>query len=179
MRTRVVLALIVIALLPACSTLGGKAPPSERATAVIQGTQPESKISGTATLTPMRNGLKVLIRIANAPPGVHGIHFHQKGDCGDAGNAAGGHYNPDQVKHGFLPKDGFSGAHAGDLGNIMVGADGVGSLELILPGLTLREGPHSVDGRAIILHETRDDFGQPTGNAGSRIGCGVITVSSD
>jgi Cu-Zn family superoxide dismutase len=26
----------------------------------------------------------------------------------------------------------------------------------------------------VILHEKEDDFGQPTGNAGGRIGCGVI-----
>ena len=150
---------------------------SERGIATIQGTQPESPITGTATLLPTPQGLRASIRVTGAPPGTHGIHFHEKGDCGQGGNAAGGHYNPAGVQHGFLPKDGLRGAHAGDLGNIQIGPDGTGTLDLILPGLTLREGAHPVDGRAIILHEKADDFGQPTGNAGGRIACGVIAVT--
>ena len=30
------------------------------------------------------------------------------------------------------------------------------------------------DGASIIVHAKKDDGGQPTGNAGGRIGCGVI-----
>lgn len=162
--------MLAVGLLPACA-------PGEHGTAELHGTQPSSKISGAATLTPTPNGLRVSIRVTNTPAGVHGLHIHDVGSCGDGGKAAGGHYNPDGVKHGFLPKDGFGGAHAGDLGNITVGPDGTGRLELTLPGLTLHDGPHSVAGRAIILHEKPDDFGQPTGNAGGRIGCGVIAVA--
>ena len=162
---------VLLAPLSACA--------AEHGQAAITGTKPDSKISGTATLTPTPDGLKVSIRVANVPPGLHGLHFHEHGSCDDGGNAAGGHYNPDKVKHGFLPKDGFTGAHAGDLGNIEVGLDGTGMLELTLPGLALTKGPHSVDGHAIILHEKPDDFGQPTGNAGARIGCGVISLGSD
>jgi len=149
----------------------------EQVTAVLQGTQPGSPITGTATLTPSPNGLKIRVRVANVPPGAHGLHFHEQPDCRDGGKAAGGHYNPDGVKHGFLPQDGFSAAHAGDLGNIDVGPDGTGRLELTIPGLSLRDGPHSVAGRSIIVHEKLDDFGQPTGNAGGRIACGVITAN--
>jgi Cu-Zn family superoxide dismutase len=36
-----------------------------------------------------------------------------------------------------------------------------------------------VGGRAIILHEKMDDFSQPTGNAGGRIGCGTIIVTGN
>ena len=167
-RSSVLVLLLITAPLSACA--------AEHGEAVIMGTQPGSKISGMATLTPVAEGLKVSVQVANVPPGMHGLHFHEQGACGDTGNAAGGHYNPDKVKHGFLPKDGFTGAHAGDLGNIEVGPDGTGTLELTIQGLTLSGGPHNVDGRAIILHEKPDDFGQPTGNAGARIGCGVITT---
>ena len=169
-RLDVLIVLFALGLLPACRM--------ERGTATIQGTKPGSNISGTATFVPASNGLKVSIRVANVPPGPHGIHLHQNADCGDGGAAAGGHYNPDNVKHGFLPKDGFGNAHAGDLGNIEVHANGSGTLELTLPGLSLQDGPHSVVGRTIILHEKPDDFGQPTGNAGSRIACGVVAVRS-
>ncbi len=144
------------------------------AKAEIKPTQPGSPLLGEANLEETPEGLKVQIFLAQAPPGAHGLHFHEKGDCKDSGNAAGGHFNPDGVKHGDLLKDGFEGAHAGDLGNIEIDENGNGKLEKIVPGLTLSEGKYDVVGRAIILHEKEDDFGQPTGNAGARIGCGVI-----
>lgn len=78
------------------------------------------------------------------------------------------------VPHGDLLKDGFQHAHAGDLGNIEIGPDGKGTLKKVIPGLTLKEGKYGVVGRALILHEKEDNFGQPTGNAGGRIACGVI-----
>ena len=151
---------------------------TQRGVAQIKGTSPNSKLTGTAVFTQTSSGLKTTIQIANAPPGNHGIHIHEKGDCADSGKAAGGHFNPGHVSHGLLPKDGAEHAHAGDMGNIAIGENGSGSLELILPGLVLKEGPRAIDGRAVILHEKTDDFSQPTGNAGGRIGCGVIAVKS-
>ena len=147
-------------------------------TATLRGTADGSPISGTAHLRDTPQGLAITIHVAHVSPGAHGLHVHDFGDCGSGGQAAGGHYNPDSVKHGYLPKDGFTGAHAGDLGNIEVGADGTGTLSLTVEGLAVSSGPHPVAGHAIILHEKVDDFGQPTGNAGSRIGCGVIEVAS-
>lgn len=159
--------------------LGATEAMAETGKVIVHGTSPESKIAGSAALTETQAGLAVSVEVSNVPPGTHGLHIHQYGNCGDSGNAAGGHYNPHSVKHGFLPKDGFQGAHAGDLGNLEVGQDGSGKLELTLPGLRLSGGEHSVGGRAIILHEKADDFGQPTGNAGGRIGCGVIRITGE
>ena len=34
-----------------------------------------------------------------------------------------------------------------------------------------------VIGRAVVIHAKRDDGGQPTGNAGARIGFGVIGIA--
>jgi len=152
---------------------------AETATAVIQPTGEKAKASGTATLSDTPNGLKVTVQVANAPQGKHGIHVHQFGNCGEKGNAAGGHFNPDGVKHGHLPKDGFLEAHAGDLGNIEINKDGKGTLSLLIPGLTVAGGKYTVAGRSIVLHEKPDDFGQPTGNAGGRIGCGPIVITSE
>ena len=148
-----------------------------KAKAEIKGTAPDSKISGTAVFEDTEKGLAVNVEIANVSPGPHGIHIHEKGSCEDSGNGAGGHYNPAGAQHGFLPKDGFAGAHAGDFGNIEVGPDGKGSRKLVLPELTVEGGKYNVAGRAVILHEKQDDFGQPTGNAGGRVGCGVIEAS--
>jgi Cu-Zn family superoxide dismutase len=145
-----------------------------RAEAVLAATASGSAVSGTVSLTDTPEGLQVEAWVANAPPGPHGFHIHEHGSCAEAGNAAGGHFNPHGVPHGFLPRDGAYKAHAGDMGNIEIGGNGEGALEIAMPGLTVAEGPTGVLGRAVILHELGDDFGQPTGNAGGRIACGVI-----
>ena len=116
--------------------------------------------------------------MANVPPGKHGFHVHENGSCAEMGKAAGGHFNPDHVQHGFLPKDGYMNAQAGDMGNIEVGTDGTGILKLFMPGLTLKDGKYAVTGKSVILHEKEDDFSQPVGNAGSRIGCGIIKANN-
>lgn len=151
---------------------------SSKATAILGPTQPGSMITGKVTLEETSAGLQVRAEVQNAPAGIHGFHIHMNGDCSDAGNAAGGHFNPDAVPHGDLMKDGFAHAHAGDLGNITIETDGHGTLEKLLPGLTLKEGKYGVAGRSFILHEKTDDFGQPTGNAGGRIACGVIQAEN-
>ena len=147
------------------------------ASAVIQGTAPDSKVAGQVMLTDTPEGLKISASFQNLSPGKHGFHIHENGACGEEGKAAGGHFNPGKVDHGLLSKDGFQHAHAGDFGNVEIGADGTGKFEAVESGLTLGEGEHSVMGKAFILHEKEDDFGQPTGNAGGRIGCGVIEVT--
>ncbi len=145
--------------------------------AALTGTAEGSTVSGLAALRDTDEGLQVDLRVSGVPAGTHGLHIHEAGDCGDGGTAAGGHFNPDKAPHGFLPKDGAAKAHPGDMGNIDVGQDGTGSLSLTLPGAHLASGPYAVAGRAIILHEKADDFGQPTGNAGGRIGCGAIVLT--
>lgn len=144
----------------------------------IKGTKEGSALSGKAVLTDTPEGLKISLNLENVPPGKHGFHIHENGACGDEGKAAGGHYNPDGVPHGLLFKDGFERAHAGDFGNIEIQPNGSGEFETVVNGLTLMGGKHNVAGRSFILHEQEDDFGQPTGNAGGRIGCGVIEVAN-
>ncbi len=119
-------------------------------------------------------GLRVQAVFENLPPGKHGFHIHENGSCEDGGKAAGGHFNPGNAMHGDMPKDGMGKAHPGDMGNIDVIAEGKGMVQVFLPGVTLKEGPNAVLGKAIIVHEKEDDFSQPTGNAGGRIGCGII-----
>ena len=150
-----------------------------QALAIIEGTADDSDLYGEVELTQTSEGVQVNAEVYNAPPGKHGFHVHENNSCDDKGNAAGGHFNPEGVQHGFVPKDGMQGAHAGDMGNIEINEEGEGTLSLLLPGLSLTEGKDNVSGKAIILHEKEDDFGQPTGNAGSRIGCGVIELVTE
>ena len=82
------------------------------------------------------------------------------------------------TQHGLLPKDGHDNAHTGDMGNIEIDESGNGTLVIFLPGLSLTEAQKNIAGKAVILHSKEDDFGQPTGNAGSRIGCGQIVLNN-
>lgn len=148
-------------------------------TAAIKGTVKDSPVVGSVSFMETETGLQVEASVADVPPGKHGFHIHEKGDCGDEGKAAGGHFNPHNVDHGFMPKDGAEHAHSGDMGNIEVGADGTGKISVFLPDVYLVGKEPSVAGLSVILHEKEDDFGQPTGNAGGRIGCGIIRIEDE
>jgi superoxide dismutase, Cu-Zn family len=133
-----------------------------------------SHLSGQATFTNVAEGVKVTVLVAGAPPGPLATHVHEKGDCSapDA-KSAGEHFNPTQKQHGVPPD---VERHVGDLGNIEIKADGTGATEVVVKGASLQAGDtNSFLGRAIIVHEKQDDGAQPSGNAGGRIGCGVIT----
>jgi Cu-Zn family superoxide dismutase len=69
--------------------------------------------------------------------------------------------------------------HAGDFGNVVAPASGVVKTEVIMSGISLKEGAaDSALGRGLILHAKRDDLTtQPTGDAGGRIACGVVTLA--
>ena len=149
----------------------------KQAAAYIKGTKPGSKVYGEAELVEEKGGVSVFVEVYNvSPPGKHGIHVHEYGSCEEGGNAAGGHFNPHGVKHGFFPADGAEKSHPGDMGNITITPNGEGTLSVFLRGDSLSEGEHTIAGKAIILHEKEDDFGQPTGNAGGRIACGIIEL---
>ena len=133
-----------------------------------------SKLSGNASLMEVDGGVKVTLSVEGVTPaGDHGAHIHEKGDCSSPdGKSAGGHFNPAGNDHALpaTPK-----RHLGDLGNLTIGKDGKGSLEITIPGANLKAGdPNSFSGKAIIVHAKKDDGGQPVGNAGDRIGCGAI-----
>jgi len=132
-----------------------------------------SKVTGKATLTETADGVKVVLALEGLAPGDHGAHVHEKGDCSapDA-TSAGGHFNPGGHPHA-LPSG--SPHHLGDLGNIVAGKDGKATIEVVALGANLKDSdPNSFLGRSIIIHEKKDDGGQPTGNAGGRVGCAEI-----
>lgn len=143
----------------------------------LSGTVEDSEVSGLIKFEDVKEGLKVSGTIENVSPGEHGFHIHDFGDCGNEGKNAGGHYNPGQKPHGDVLKNGPSRVHPGDLGNVMINDEGKGEINVLIPGVHLMNGKYVVAGRAVILHDKKDDFGQPTGNAGGRIGCGPIVLT--
>ncbi len=133
-----------------------------------------SKLKGTATVTEIPIGVRVVLQVAHLTAGNHGAHIHEIGDCSTPdGSSAGPHFNPLKVSHALPPAE---QRHLGDLGNIHVAKDGTGSSSIDIVGANLkRDDPNSFLNRAIIIHEKKDDGSQPAGNAGARIGCGKIT----
>lgn len=162
---------------PATATTGTAAGSGTEIVVPLQA-RSDSKLTGQARFVDTGAGVTVMVDVGGAAPGNHGVHVHEKADCSapDAASA-GGHYNPDQHDHALPPTDGNGngGRHLGDLGNIEVGADGNGHLEITIAEANLKPGdPHSFRDRGLIVHAKPDDGGQPTGNAGGRIGCGEI-----
>jgi Cu-Zn family superoxide dismutase len=132
---------------------------------------------GNATLTEGPGGVKIAIQASKLPPGPHGFHIHAVGKCDPPDfTSAGGHFNPHGKKHGLKSPE---GPHAGDLPNLVVGADGAAKAEVVAAQVTLKEGKNSLfqpGGTALVIHANPDDEKtDPTGNAGGRIACGVIT----
>ncbi|MGE0640564.1 MAG: superoxide dismutase family protein [Thermoanaerobaculia bacterium] len=163
-------------LLPAVLFFGGiavaGAASAATATATLSGVA-GSPLSGTVSFTETSEGVDIVVAVEHAPPGVHGFHLHEKGDCSAADfTSTGGHFNPTGAAHGAPDA---AAHHAGDYGNLTVGEDGKGELKLHSTMLTVVDGPNSVRGRGVILHEKADDLTtQPTGAAGGRIACGVV-----
>jgi Cu-Zn family superoxide dismutase len=135
--------------------------------------------AGTATFRQGKGKLSIKLDLKNLPVGEHAVHIHAKPLC-DAPDfkTAGGHFNPESKQHGTLNP---MGHHAGDLPqNVMIGEGHVGQATFKVDYLSLDpSSPNSIlanGGTAIVVHEKADDMKtDPTGNAGNRIACGVIT----
>lgn len=149
-----------------------EAAPAPTATAQLQGAE-GSGITGEVVFTETEDGVRVTAHVMGVPAGTHGFHVHETGDCSAPDfSSAGGHFNPDGVAHGGPDTEVH---HAGDLGNIEVGEDGMGHLEMTSDRLTVSPGMYSVVGLAVILHADPDDLvSQPTGAAGARLACGLV-----
>jgi Cu-Zn family superoxide dismutase len=131
---------------------------------------------GSAELTQTPAGVLIKLTVKGLPPGDHAFHIHAVGKCEPPFDSAGGHFNPAGKKHGLMTAD---GPHAGDMPNLHIPASGELVVELLNSNVSLEKGkPNSVfdtDGSAIVIHAGVDDYKtDPTGNAGGRIGCGVI-----
>ena len=150
---------------------------AQQAIAVI-GPTSGSNLTGTAIFTQNGETITLTVEIQNVSPGLHAVHIHEKDDCSSPdGTSAGGHWNPTNVAHGKWGEGEF---HLGDIGNITVGEDGTGKIELTTNLWEMGTGSDiDIVGRGIIVHAGADDFtSQPSGAAGARIGCGAIELAN-
>lgn len=146
----------------------------EHAAAMLTPTQGNS-VHGRVSFSREPNGISIKAEFSGLPPGKHGFHIHEYGDCSapDA-SSAGEHFNPFGKKHGgpHAPD-----RHAGDFGNITAAEDGIAEATMSSEIISF-EGPGSILGRSVVVHGGADDLtSQPAGAAGPRLGCGVIGVT--
>ena len=121
-------------------------------------------------------GLMILPNLHSMEPGPHALHVHEYPDCGASadGNpagAAGSHYDPlGSGEHSGPYREG----HLGDLPNLIVEADGTGSIAILAPRPRLTD----IKDRALMIHAGADNYElyaeHEHGTGGPRMYCGVI-----
>ena len=184
MRIGLAVALATATVLAGCAAPTPKeeaAPPAARSTAqsgqANLASASGSLVSGRVTVMPMADGVHLAGTLGGfMPNSTHAIHVHEKGDCTAAdASSAGGHFNPSASAHG---RANTAVHHAGDMDNIVSGADGTVALNIHLSGVTLGgNAANDIAGRSIVVHAAADDYtSQPSGNSGARVACGVIQV---
>ncbi|HEX6165032.1 MAG TPA: superoxide dismutase family protein [Vicinamibacterales bacterium] len=133
---------------------------------------------GMAMISPAKGGgVSIDLDVKGLPPGEHALHFHAVPKCeGPDFMSAGGHFNPANKKHGMQNPE---GPHAGDMPNFTVDAKGNAKTTIVNKNVTTGAEANSMyaaGGTALMIHAAADDMKtDPSGNAGARIACGVIT----
>ena len=138
----------------------------------------DGRLLGQVTVSEDPAGLVMNISAIGLPPGVHGIHLHETGLCqGPKFESAGKHWNPGMKKHG---RDNPDGAHAGDLANLTVAADGTATVSVPVAGAKMSSRDMMLadaDGTALVIHAKADDYmTDPSGDSGDRIACAVVAA---
>ncbi|MEU7939798.1 superoxide dismutase family protein [Microbispora bryophytorum] len=166
----------------------------QAATAVIKNTA--GRVFGTVRVERYdTKKSRVSVSVRGLAPGFHGFHVHSTGVCdarsvdratGSAFSSAGSHLGP-----------GTHGDGAGDMPPLLVAADGTASASFVTDRFTL-EQLGDANGSAFMVHAGPDNFAhipdryfhrpdatgatgpdettRKTGDAGARIGCGVVKV---
>lgn len=135
------------------------------AIAYLRGGKDYPEIRGVVRFYQRADGVLVEVRVRGLPrteTGFFAFHIHAGGSCaGEGFPESGGHFDPGHATH---PN------HAGDLPPLL-GDFGRAYMQV----LTGRFHVGEILGKTVILHAQPDDFHtQPSGNAGTKIACGVI-----
>ena len=139
----------------------------------------DGALLGTVTVSEDPSALVINVTATAMPAGVHGIHLHEKGLCdGPKFESAGAHWNPGMKQHG---RDIPAGAHAGDLANLTVAADGTAKFSIPVAGVMMASGAMMLadaDGTALVVHAKPDDYKtDPSGDSGDRVACAVMRAA--
>ena len=141
----------------------------------------EKHCKGTINIIELNEGVKFDIKLKDLTPGKHGFHIHEAGNLEDGCKSCCNHFNPLNKEHGGPWEMDGKNRHLGDLGNIVADKNGNCVQTIKDKYLQLRGYKYNIIGRSVVVHDKEDDLGRggdaeskKTGNAGARIGCGVI-----
>lgn len=128
---------------------------------------------GTVSLLQTPAGVLLKLSLKGMPPGEHAFHIHAVGKCEPPSFDSAGPHN---THHGIM----VGAGHAGDMPNLHIPPSASLEVELVATAITIDSvKPNSVfhpDGTAVVIHSGKDDYRtDPTGNAGNRIACAVIS----
>jgi Cu/Zn superoxide dismutase len=133
-----------------------------------------SPLLGNALFEQRDGRVQIRVQLQQAPAGRHGVFVYESGDCAGA--------RAENTSAVFNPTRAPAGG-PGRIGDIEVGRDGNGELEVQSEQLTVQAGPLSVLFRALVIHAQPAEPlaetpapGSPRGERATRIGCGVITM---
>ena len=137
-----------------------------------------SNVSGTITFIEEDGEVTMTANITGLDEGLHAIHLHENADCSaEDATSAGGHWNPTFEDHGeWGDEDGY---HRGDIGNFDANSEGEGSITFTSDAWCIgcEDEKRNILNKAVIVHSGADDFvSQPSGAAGTRVGCAEITL---
>lgn len=137
------------------------------AIAGISGNELAPDIYGSVKFYQINMGCLVVADIFGLPnsnTNIFGFHIHEGESCsGTQFSDTGSHYDPAKKNH---PN------HAGDLPPLF-SCKGKAFLAVCTDRFSVDE----ILGKTVVIHSDPDDFHtQPAGNAGQKIGCGVITA---
>lgn len=134
---------------------------------------PEGKgaFIGSVVMDQTPYGLLIAPQLKNLTPGLHGFHVHDMPKCDHMGMEAAGHLDPNHTGKHFGPyrEDG----HLGDLPALYVNDEGLATLPVLAPRLTLK----NLYGHTLMIHAGGDnylDYPRELGGGGARVACGVI-----
>ncbi len=144
------------------------------ARAAVYGTESYPDLNGIVLFCQMPYGVFINAQFHGLPPisksnpnRFMGFHIHENGNCSLDENQelafTGNHYNPDTQLHP---------CHRGDLPPVL-NCNGYAWQSFLTDAFRVEE----IIGRSIVLHALPDDFKtQPSGDSGSKIGCGIISA---
>ena len=143
------------------------------ATAFVVGSEKYTDIRGKILFYQLKNSVLVRCEIIGLPikegrckNPFFAMHIHSGSECSgddkDYFSKSNGHYNPEGCPHPY---------HAGDLPPLF-SVKGNAFTVFLTDRITVSEVLY----KTLIIHSAPDDFTtQPSGNAGEKIACGVIT----
>ena len=176
---RSVVALVAAVSLISVAIIGSAGAVPSAAKAVLK--DASGATIGNVRLTPAPDGkVLVAVSVGGLAPGFHGFHIHTIGTCTAPDfTSAGGHFNPAGAVHA---------GHAGDQPVLLVNADGTAVAKFVTDRYAIGD-LFDADGSALVVHAAADNYANiptrlsatgadattlATGDAGSRVACGLI-----